>query len=73
MNTSERLKIARAERKAAQRELKEIRLIEMEKEAAYQAGLELARMKLTPEQRKDILDRAEKRFDSKYQMGHGNA
>jgi len=70
MNTSERLKIARAERKAAQRELKEQREIEAETEAAYQAGLEIARMKLTPEQRKDILDRAEKRFDSKYRLAH---
>lgn len=73
MNTSERLKLARQERKQAQRQLKEEREIAAEKAAAYQAGLELARMKLTAKERKDILDRAEIRFDSKYQMGHGRA
>ena len=68
MNTSERLKLARKERKDAQRELKELREIEMEKEATYKAELTLMRMKLTDAERKDIYDGAEKRFDSKYQM-----
>jgi hypothetical protein len=72
MSATERLAEARAARKAAERELKAEREIKAEKEAAYQAGLELARMKLTPEERKDILDRAERRFDSKYQMGNGH-
>jgi hypothetical protein len=70
MSTSERLKIVRAERKAAQKELREQRELKAEKELAYQAELELVRFKQSAAEKKDILDRAERRFDSKYRMGH---
>lgn len=67
-HASERLRIARAERKAARLALEEEREIAAEKEEAYQAGLELARMKLTREEREAIYERGERSFDSKYEF-----
>jgi hypothetical protein len=52
MNTSERLKIARQERKAAQKELKEHHQIELEKEEARKAQLALRRETETLVQKK---------------------
>jgi hypothetical protein len=70
MSATERLKLAKQAAKAARAELKAEREILALKESEHQSKLALARMKLTPEQRKDILDRAERRFDSKYKLAH---
>jgi hypothetical protein len=52
MNTSERLKIARQERKAAQREVREHYQIALEKELAHKAQLALRRETETLVQKK---------------------
>lgn len=66
MKESEKRKLVRAELKAARQKLKEAREIEDEKAEIYQVGLELARMKLTKEEREAIYERGERSFDSKF-------
>jgi hypothetical protein len=70
MNTSEKLKLARQERKQAQRELKEFHQIEIEKELAHKARVALVWHNKTAEERKALIDRWERVFDSKYELAH---
>lgn len=64
------LETAKQARKTAEAELKAARETLAEKEAAHKAAVELARLRQSPEERKAILDRAERSFDSKYALAH---
>jgi transcriptional regulator with XRE-family HTH domain len=63
-----KLEQAKQVRKKAELELKAARELKAEKEATHNAGVELLRLEQTIQEKLDILNKAELRFDSKFSL-----
>jgi transcriptional regulator with XRE-family HTH domain len=65
-----KLEEAKQRKLSAEADLKAYRELQDNEEVAHKLEVELARLQLSPAERKEILDRAERSFDSKYRLAH---